>query len=213
MDKLALRSSWARRSRCADGHSTRLVIRQDKAASYEFRYPASDQAEPGRLHLALPLAVLSPLPLFLVKLCRRRGIKKLVFASFMHLTSCSGPTRTGAPPSANHNATGLGLQFDFVYELGFLQKRLWQAYAPRITDLNNAAFHLTLCGYVVITRQLAWQADKVQASNVTSLSKATVSDASGMGCSRVPPKLLAQLAPPVTVPQSILSRCPTSFSA
>lgn len=90
------------------------------AVSYGSRCPASDQAEPGKHHLGLPPRVLSPLPLFLVKPCGRRRIKKPVFIPLTHFPSCSRPPRARPAPSANHNATWLGLKFNFVSELGFL---------------------------------------------------------------------------------------------
>ena len=60
-DKLALRSSWARRSRCVGVRLTRLATRQDKAVFSEFHYLALDRAELGRHHLELapqvPIAI------------------------------------------------------------------------------------------------------------------------------------------------------------
>jgi hypothetical protein len=90
------------------------------AVSYGFRYLVSDQAELGRPHLGLPPRVLSPLPLFLVKPCGRRGIKKPVFISLTHFPSCNRPPRAGPATSANHNPTWLGLEINLVKKLGLL---------------------------------------------------------------------------------------------
>jgi hypothetical protein len=47
-------------------------------------------------------------------------IKKPVFILLTHSPSCGRPARARPAPSANHNATRLGLKFNFVSEPGFL---------------------------------------------------------------------------------------------
>jgi hypothetical protein len=64
-----------------------------------------------------------------------------VFTSLMHLTSRVSPSRPRPASPANHNSTWLSVKFDFISELGLFQKHLWQAYTPRIANLNNATLH------------------------------------------------------------------------
>jgi len=119
-DKLALRSSWARRSRCVGVRLTRLATRQDTALSYGFRCPVSDQVELNRPHRAPPRRVLSPLPLLFIKLCGCRWIKEPVFIPLTHSSSRHRPAGARSVRAANHNATRLGIKFDFLGELGLL---------------------------------------------------------------------------------------------
>jgi hypothetical protein len=129
--------------------------------SFEFRYPASDRAEPKRHHLWWAPRVLAPLPLFLVKprCCWR--IKKGVFILLAHFFCGSCPAGARPALSPNHDTPRLGIQFDFVRELSFVQKYFRQADPASITDLHNARLHVSLPRtYIVITLRLDRQTQR-----------------------------------------------------
>jgi hypothetical protein len=74
----------------------------------------------------------------------------------MKLTSGVCPSRSRTTSSLDDDDSLASSDLDFIRQASFFKKRLGEANAAGVTDLNQPAFHRCACGYDVITALACW---------------------------------------------------------